>query len=240
MLAGGSENAGQVVRIGDTLRRPRGEGHAVVEALLVHLDDVGFEMAPRLLGVDELDRQILDFVEGNVDNRPPWQADDRANADALGDIAAALKSLHQATSSFVAPGDAGPRRSLANPGPVWTHGDVGYGNLVYRGTELIGMIDWEFAAPGHRCNDLAALIAVSVRGPRPDVDDNERRGRAVRTAIDAVAGRYGLSDEERSGLPEMAAKCIDDAVEFWQATGVGESLDNWRWRANWFRTESNL
>jgi len=43
-----------VVRIGDTVRRPVGPHSPLVHALLAHLESVGFEGAPRFLGIDSL------------------------------------------------------------------------------------------------------------------------------------------------------------------------------------------
>jgi hypothetical protein len=55
-----------VVRVGDTVRRPAGPWTPAVHALLDHLHQVGFEGAPRALGVDERGREILTFVPGVV------------------------------------------------------------------------------------------------------------------------------------------------------------------------------
>jgi hypothetical protein len=41
LLDGGSTHVGQVVRIGDTVRRPRTAGAELVEAFLIHLERVG-------------------------------------------------------------------------------------------------------------------------------------------------------------------------------------------------------
>jgi len=46
---GGRQTIG-IVRVGDTVRRPRHARSDLVHALLRHLDAVGFEDAPRLLG----------------------------------------------------------------------------------------------------------------------------------------------------------------------------------------------
>ncbi len=235
VLNGGPENAGTVVRIGDTVRRPRGAGHEVVEGLLKHLEGVGFDGAPRLLGTDEHDRQILDFVKGDTYITPPWQQNDEDNAEAIGQIAVWLRRLHDATASYRPPGDAGPKRALPVEGGTWTHGDVGYPNIVFQGTGIVGLIDWEFVAPAHRCCDLAGLIATAVRAPRHDVADNDRRERAVRLAISAVAIGYGLTDPEIEALPAMAACVIDDLVSFKGTLMDTSDRYGWEWRAAWFR-----
>ena len=46
-LVGGMDPQAGVVRIGNTVRRPAGSSSAAVRALLVHLQSVGFDGAPR-------------------------------------------------------------------------------------------------------------------------------------------------------------------------------------------------
>lgn len=237
-LSGGRANAGAVVRIGDTVRRPRGLGAPVVEALLSHLEHVGFPAAPRFLGVDELGRQVLSFVDGDVHREPPWQLDDEANAFQLGQLAGLLRRLHDATASFVPPADCRPLRPLPLHGTTWTHGDPGYPNVVYRGSSAVAFIDWEFAAPGDPICDPAALLALCTRGARPDVADSERRAAATAIALDAIADGYGMSDAQRHSLPLAAAAVLEDTVEHWRATGAATAV-LWRtsWRAAWFRAQ---
>lgn len=55
-----------VVRVGDTIRRPAHARSAYVDELLRRLPAAGFDGAPRPLGYDELGRQILTFIEGEV------------------------------------------------------------------------------------------------------------------------------------------------------------------------------
>lgn len=72
-LEGG--NAGGAVRVGDTVRRPAGPWTPAVHSLLQHLDRVGFEQAPRTLGLDDQGREVLSFLPGHtIGNRRPWPA----------------------------------------------------------------------------------------------------------------------------------------------------------------------
>src|SRR4051794_16935799 len=64
-LASGRGATG-IVRVGDTVRRPLHRSSEFVHALLRHFETVGFDGAPRLLGVDEKGREILTFIEGRV------------------------------------------------------------------------------------------------------------------------------------------------------------------------------
>ena len=65
-LVGGDVNVGEnvVVRVGDTVRRPVGPHTAYAHALLRHFERVGFDGAPRVLGLDEQGREVLSYVEG--------------------------------------------------------------------------------------------------------------------------------------------------------------------------------
>ena len=76
-LAGGDVTEG-VVRVGDTVRRPVGPHSPLVHALLAHLESIGFEGAPRFLGIDRNGREVLSYVDGEVAGRPrpPWIADE--------------------------------------------------------------------------------------------------------------------------------------------------------------------
>ena len=68
-LLGGDVTEG-LVRIGDTVRRPRLAESALVEAVLTFLEDEGFDGAPRFLGIDTQGRQALSFVHGEVAGPP--------------------------------------------------------------------------------------------------------------------------------------------------------------------------
>jgi hypothetical protein len=62
---GGGWEAGPV-RIGDTVRRRSGRWTPAVHALLRHLESVGFDAAPRVLGVDGQGREVLSYIEGQA------------------------------------------------------------------------------------------------------------------------------------------------------------------------------
>jgi hypothetical protein len=64
-LSGGRVTPG-VVRIGDTVRRPPRLNAEFVQGLLEHLTAVGFDWAPRFLGVDEKGNR----VDVAADSRP--------------------------------------------------------------------------------------------------------------------------------------------------------------------------
>ena len=79
----GARLTADVMRVGDTVRRPTGPHSPFVHRLLRPLEAVGFEAAPRLLGVDERGREMLSFIDGwvppNLD-RPLGDASPRVDS----------------------------------------------------------------------------------------------------------------------------------------------------------------
>jgi hypothetical protein len=61
-LRGGIANRGEVVRVGDRVHRPQRSTSAAAHALLQHLADVGFDRAPRFLGLDPQGREVLTYI----------------------------------------------------------------------------------------------------------------------------------------------------------------------------------
>ena len=204
-LAGG--NFGAVVRAGDTVRRPTGPWTPAVHALLSHLAAVGFDGAPRVLGIDEREREILTFVEGDVPHAwPPapyvWE-DETAFA-----IGALVRRYHDACAGFVPPPGARWRQGDAS-GEVICHHDVAPWNVVFREGAPVGLIDWDFAGPGPRLRDLgyAAWRFAPLYAPErlEGVGANPTR---IPARLRLLADGYGL--RRRGGL-------LDAAVERMQA-----------------------
>lgn len=249
VLAGGAANRGSVVRIGDRVHRPRRGGADVAESLLLYLESVGFERAPRFLGHDDQGRQVLTYLTGEVypDQRPPWIDDDAANARVLGRLAAFARDLHDATRGFVPPLGAEAFRPLPLPGATWNHADLHYGNVVFDGEVPIGLIDWECAAPGSPMYDPATLL-LSARCPRPDrlePAEQSRRERSARLAAEAVLAGYRATDADRADFPNAVAVTLEDVADFiehednaYSSQQRAEAPARFRWLADWWRAES--
>jgi hypothetical protein len=160
-LAGGRMTAG-VVRVGDTVRRPTGPWTPAVHDLLRHLEAVGFDGAPRVLGVDERGREVLRWIPGAVAHRPfvPSPAGD----EGLWRLAGLLRRAHDATATWRPSGSprwcAGPRP--VQPWEVVCHGDPGPWNVVWEGSEPVALIDWDLAEPGPPIRDVAWLAWYAV------------------------------------------------------------------------------
>jgi Ser/Thr protein kinase RdoA (MazF antagonist) len=176
-LAGGDVTEG-VVRVGDTVRRPRGPWSSSVASYLLHLERVGFEGAPRFLGIDGQGRDILDYVPGDVPGQPVtemWAATDAV----LVEVARLLRRLHEASASFVPPADAvwfGDDVEVELPADLppeppadtVSHFDVTPQNVVFRDGRPVALVDFDLTRPGSRLRDVVntAMWWVPLHPPR--------------------------------------------------------------------------
>jgi Ser/Thr protein kinase RdoA (MazF antagonist) len=200
VLHGGTANRGQVVRVGETVRRPQRSTSAATHALLRHLADVGFDGAPRFLGVDDQGREVLTFLPGTpvVPPYPDWALTD----DALVSVAHLLRAYHRAAAGF----DPAPHRWPPSPPAAYveglvSHNDPNLDNVVFRDGHAVALIDFDLASPGSRLWGVAC--AARLWAPlRPDsAIDDTRRGRALdrfRLFVDS----YGVPAADRPRVVE--------------------------------------
>lgn len=208
-LNGGVANAGAVARIGNVVMRPANEHSDVLHGFLRHLRDRGFEGASEPIGVDD-GVELLRFIDGDVPV-PPYPA--WAQTDlAITSTARLIRGLHDASAGFDAKGVAWSNEmNDREPGgePVICHNDVCLENVVFRDGEAIGLLDFDFAAPGRPAFDLTSFARMCV-----PVDDDVNaptlgwhaadRPRRVRLVADA----YGL---DAAGRAEMLT-CLDESI----------------------------
>jgi Phosphotransferase enzyme family len=194
-LAGGTSNNGLVVRVGNTVRRPQTAASPAIHALLRHLERVGFDGAPRLLGTDDEGREVLSFVPGDAATRPypPWALTDAA----LTSVADLLRRYHEAVRGF----DPTPHRwgstvPAAFRTTLVSHNDPNLDNVVFRDGEAVALIDFDLASPGSALWDvaLAARLWVPLRDPR-DVDDE--RATRMHERLRLFVAAYGLPEADR-------------------------------------------
>lgn len=204
VLAGGVANQGSVVRVGDTVRRPRGRHSDAVAELLRHLEQVGFEGVPRCLGTDDRGREVLSWIPGDVP-LPPFP-DWAISEEALISVARLLRGYHDAVDGFVAshPGLLWSTE-LADPagGSVLCHNDICPENVVFRGGRAVALLDLDYAGPGRRVWDVVAtaamwapLVAPEWRKTLPPGLDG-----VSRTAL--FAESYGLDKADRRAFIEV-------------------------------------
>jgi hypothetical protein len=204
ILSGGFTNAGLVTRVGDTVRRPLRPTSAAIHALLEHLERVGFDGAPRFLGVDEHGRETLSYIPGDavVPPYPAWALTD----EALVSVAELLRRYHDAVASFDSRGLSWPPPIPERfRGAIVTHNDPNLDNVIFRDGRAVALIDFDLAGPGTRIWDVAcaARLWAPLRADE-DVPD-ALRGRAL-DRLRAFADAYGLSARER---PEVVDAMVD-------------------------------
>ena len=197
-LHGGTANRGLVVRQGDTVRRPLRPTSPASHALLNHLEDVGFDGSPRLLGIDTHDREVLTYIPGDAVT-PPYPAWSLTE-EVLRSVARLLRRYHQAVAGF----DVTAQRWIRVPpapfdGGLACHNDLNLDNVIFRDGQAVALIDFDLASPGSVAWDVAG--AVRLWSPlRPDIYiDDARRGRSferLRTFVEA----YGAPDLDADQL----------------------------------------
>jgi hypothetical protein len=153
-LAGGLSFG--AVRVGDEVRRPAQPWTETVHSVLRHLEDAGFDDAPRARGFDDQGRERLTFLPGQTLGEtwpwPDWLRSD----DALRPVGAWLRRLHEATATFRPAADAVWFTGRPwQPGLVIAHLDASPWNAVWTDGALAGFIDWDTASPSEREGDLA-------------------------------------------------------------------------------------
>lgn len=246
----GGRNDG-AVRSGETVRREAGTQTPAVQALLRHLEAVGFTGAPRALGLDDQGREVLTYLEGlTVGERRPWPTWTHSEA-ALVAVGRWLRDFHAASRSFVPP--AGSRwfggREEMRPGELVGHHDAAPYNAVWRPAppgrdaedgELVGFVDWDLAAPAEPLRDLAFVALTWVPLTARDVAAGDgfpaqlNRGRRLRLLLDAYGWSGAVADvvsavrqraaEHASGLRAAAAAGYVPAAEL-VAEGVADAFD---------------
>lgn len=224
-----------VVRVGDTVRRPMGPHSELVHHVLVQLEEADVDCVPRFLGIDEQGREILSYIDGEVAGRPwpDWVADPErgvAVARLLRRLDDALVALglpdHTAVRSWPsgAPEPVGPVASFLG------HRDVTPENTVFRDGRAVALLDFDLLSPSSRVDEVANLlqwwagwVAPEDRDPVFVGVDPGERGRLL---VDT----YGLSDEDREWVVPVS---ISAAQQSWHAMKSRAEQLGGGWRRMW-------
>lgn len=219
---GGGASRDDVVRVGNTVRRPSGPATARVREVLLHLEKAGFDAAPRWLGVDERGRETLSWIEGETFTERgrlhPYVGDSPERVLFSDEqIGAAMRLLRRYHDTF----DAG----------VVCHGDYGPWNLVWRGELPAAIIDFDDAHPAEPAEDVAYALRMFVsygfamHGPRELV-------RRTRAALEA----YGRSFD----VPAILEREYDLAEERCRLHGWERALAKLPAERAWLATNRSL
>lgn len=214
VLHGGMDNAGSVVRRGDTVERPA-PAHAL--ALHTHLRALaaqGFDGAPTPLGLSaDGRRERLTYLHGDVPV-PPFPSWTWTDDGVLRSVAVLLRRLHRASAALPVDRAVPWRTGLADPeadtapaeGLVLCHNDVCPENVVFRDGVATALIDFDRSAPGRPLWDVATAVRywvpMSGEGPR------------TLARLRVFADGYGLDAEGRAGLPPTVEQAAATARAF--------------------------
>jgi hypothetical protein len=252
LLHGGVANAGGVVRVGDHVLRPSNPHSRSIHRMLTALAEAGFAGASVPVGIDVDGRERLVYIGGDV-AVPPYPAWVQTDA-ALGSIARLIRAMHDVSTALAVGEDATWSQEMADPvgGDVFCHNDVCLENVVFRDGVAVGLLDFDFAAPGRREFDLASFARMCV-----PIDDDANAARLGWTRADRparlrfVCDEYGLDETGRARLFDCLAASIARGgefvrrrveageaafVEMWEAMGGQERFDR---RRRWW-TETHV
>lgn len=213
-----------VQRVGSHLLRRAWPWTATTHALLRHLEDVGFDACPRVVGdgFDDAGREVLTWIEGEVVHPQPWDAPEPA----LFEVGRLMRRLHEATSSFVPPADARWMPwTLHERGPhtIVSHCNIAPWNIVNRDGRPIAFINWEYAGPTDRLNEIAATGWYCAQLHGDDVAELVGLPAAeVRAGwLKAFLDGYGLPARERVGLvTRMIEFAVRDTAGYARVQGI--------------------
>src|SRR5271168_3526977 len=137
-LAGGRTTSG-VVRVGGTVRRPVKSHSPFIHQVLTHLEAKEFAGAPRFLGIDSANREILTFIPGFVPDNLGAFSDTQ-----LPSAARLLRAMHDATANC----------DLKGSREIICHGDASPCNCVFVDGVPTAFIDFDAAHAGSRRADV--------------------------------------------------------------------------------------
>ena len=209
-------NLNDAVRIGNTVHRRAGPWTPATHSLLRFLEKRKFP-APRVRGMDEKGREVLDFIPGEVHSGTFEALPQHIWADEhLIDAAKLLRRYHDVVRAFKPPADARWRLVAPTTPEVICHNDWSPWNALFRDGRFHLTIDWDLAGPGTRAWDIANAAYCWTplafdEGRSPKIDEQARR---LRLFLDA----YGLTDRAdvlptlRSRLHHVA-RFIREAAE---------------------------
>jgi Ser/Thr protein kinase RdoA (MazF antagonist) len=203
-----------IVRLGDTVRRPVRPFTTTIQAYLAHLHQAGFTAAPVPHGIDEQGREILSFVPGDVPRQPlPPEA---TGEDVLIALARLIRRLHDASQGWTPPANAAWATLPGTAGiplidteaELVGHRDYCPGNVVFQNGLPVALIDFDLARPTTRIYDIANALywwapLLHPMDRTPALTDADIPHRAA-----VFADAYGMTDQQRHDLVPLAVRMV--------------------------------
>ena len=200
-LSGGRQTS-NIVRDGDTVRRPRPVRADAIVLLLRELRDAGFSGAPGVVDPDDAGELVLEWIPGRAIVTSPFLLEEVQARSA----ARLVRAFH----------DASTRTTMGRGAEVVAHGDLGPHNMVFRGDDAVAIIDWDDGVgPGTRAADFADAVWSCA-----DIIDDLVPVERQRRLLDAMCEEYVLVPPARV-LDELDAQ-FQRAFEKHTAAGRAE------------------
>lgn len=225
-LPGG--RVGGAVRVGDTVRRPTGPWTPAVHELLDHLAQEGVPAVPCVLGRDGAGREVLRYIPGRTMGAAPVVPADFRSQTLLGEVGGWLARFHDATRTFSVDDRQWRRGTLARrPTGVICHNDVSPHNVALdeRGA-LVGVLDWDMAAPGDPLDDVAFAAWQFVLRHGASLEDEAAGLRALASAYGTdparVLDRVGPRLRGAVRFMRRGAQAGDEGLRRLLTTGIPE------------------
>jgi len=194
----GGRSTPTVFRRGERVHRTSLINSEFVRLLLRHLENVGFDAAPRSYGLDENYRDMFSFIEGDVP--PELQYQDTPTLECAGRL---IRCFHDATAELL----SNVARSAGME--VVCHNDLSPCNFVFRGGIPVAIIDFDAASFGRRVYDLGYAAWLWLQ-----LGDEEISPEVQRDRLQVFVGAYG---------PHLILREVVDAALLRQAVLVQES-----------------
>ena len=240
----------RVVIADGRVRRPAGWWTPTVHALLRHVRSVGFREVPEPLGLVG-GMETLSWIPGES-GKAGWAK--VVPDDGLRAFARFLRRYHESTTGFVM--IDGGRWALsdrpARPGEVICHGDSGPWNVVWRGAQPVGLIDFDFAGPGDPMLDVAYAVEytapfrsdeVAMRWHTFETPPDRPHRIAVFAEAYGLASAHGMVDAviERQQLSiSQVQQLADGDVQPQRRWVENGCLDELAARVSWSLTHRHL
>jgi hypothetical protein len=220
-----------VVRIGDTVRRPVRPFTATIQTYLEHLHRKGFHDAPIPLGYDEQGREVLSYVDGDVPHEP--LPDYACTDEVLVPLAKLIRRLHDAAADFESPPGAvwgGIPGTPAGVVPLFdkpeliSHQDYCPGNVVFRNGLPAAFIDFDLSRPTTRVADLVNAIYWWAPLTHPADRAPAMREADVPSRVRIVADAYEMSKAQRALVVPTALRRAGNSIPAMRAAAEADPV----------------
>lgn len=203
---------GGATRVGRTVRRTTGPWTPAVHELLTYLHDNGLGAIPKLHGMSDDGREVLEYVEGRGVSVDAETVLDNVLEEAV----VWLRDFHDIVEGFRPEGQRRWRGGEAtlDEGQIICHNDPGAYNWIIQSGHFVAMIDWDMAGPGRAIDDLAFLAWTAI--PLYREIPVEQVARRLDILVDAY-GEWGPMTVLNAVVERMTAAA--DRIEAGQARG---------------------